>query len=211
MRNRIGALWLCGIAATAAAAGERPSLPTPRELPIGRTVPAPSLAPASLSLAELPHLPTATTGAFLSAYLAPQVSRRLAPLGEWFATTDRGPVPDAAAVEVHANAERLAWKATRKAVRNWLEDRFAPEVTIGASLPSGSTSTRGGTRVRFGVASLRPRMVVERPVGTGALRFGLDASGNANVEWRPSAGETLFGASYDLSGDRLGLHFTGRY
>lgn len=213
MRARIGALVLCGIAATVASAAELPSGPAPRPLPISRSVPAPVLNATALALADRPLAPAASSGAFLSAYLAPQVSQRLAPLGEWFATTgrDRSPVPDATHVEVRENAERLAMKATRRAVRTWIGDRFEPEITIGASLPSGSASTRGGTKVRFGIASLRPRVVVERAAGAGALRFGLDASGNANVEWRPSAGENRLGATYDASGDRVALHFTGCY
>ena len=109
------------------------------------------------------------------------------------------------------NAEHLARKATRQAVRSWLGDRFEPEITIGAALPSGSTSTRGGTRVRFGVASLRPRMVVERAVGAGGVRFALAATGDVHVEWRPSARDTRLGATWDASSRVFGLNLAGNF
>lgn len=214
MKGAIGALCFCGLAATAAGAAERlapPAAPQLRFAPAA--LPSSSLAPASLSLVELPHRPVTRNAAFLETYLAPQISRRLAPLGEWFATTslERGGAVDVDGMEVRQNAEQLAWKGTRKAVRSWLGDRFEPEVTFGGSLPSGSASTGGGTVVRFGVTSLRPRVVVERPVGAGSLRFGVNVSGDAHVEWRPSARETRLGATFDASSRRLGLSLAGTF
>ena len=82
MKGRIGALWLCGMAATAAGAADRFAPPPPHPLPAARSASvAPALLPDSLALVDLPHRPIAPSGAFLSAYLAPQMSRRLAPLG----------------------------------------------------------------------------------------------------------------------------------
>jgi hypothetical protein len=214
MRRRIGLLLLGGIA-TAAGSGAALALEPPRPVPlsIGRSLPEGRLTPSAFSLATLPHATATPSGAFMTSYLAPQMARRLAPLGEWFAspTLEREARRSSSWLEMQENAEQQAWKATRKAVRSWLGDRLDSEITIAAGLPSGSTSTRGGTRVSFGIASLTPRIIVERGAGNGFVRFGVDAGGDVNVDWRPASGETRLGATFDADSRRLGFNVAGRF
>jgi hypothetical protein len=108
-------------------------------------------------------------------------------------------------------ARTQAWKATRKAVRSYVGDRLEGELTITAGLPSGSTSTKGGTRVRFGIAGLTPRVVFERGAGNGLIRFGVDASGDVNLDWRKRDGETRLGATFDADAGRLGFNVASRF
>jgi hypothetical protein len=214
MKRPIGLLLVVGIpAGLASGVAVAVEPPAPLPLSIGRGVTAQRLAPTTLSLATLPHATATPSGAFLSSYLAPQMARRLAPLGEWFASPglEREPATSVSRLEMQENAERQAWKATRKAVRSYLGDRFESELTVTAGLPSGSTSTKGGTRVSFGIASLRPRVLVERAAGGGSVRLGVDVTGDVTVDWRPLASETRLGASYDAASRRLGLNLAGRF
>ena len=140
MKRRIGLLLLCGIATGVAWGGARAiEPPAAKRLPFGTALPDGRLAPTALSLAKLPHAAPAPSGAFLSSYLAPQMARRLAPLGEWFAspTLERDTRTSVSWIEMQQNAEQQAWKATRKAVRSYLGDRLEREITIAAGLPSG--------------------------------------------------------------------------
>lgn len=214
MRRRIGMMLLGGIA-TGFASGAVLALepPAPVQLPFGRGIAEGRLAPTALSLATRPHAPSAPAGAFMTTYLAPQMARRLAPLGEWFAspTVERDVRRSTSWVEMQENAQNQAWKATRKAVRSWLGDRLEGELTFAAALPSGSASTKGGTRVSFGIASLTPRVVVERGAGDGVLRFGVDATGDVNLDWRRRNGETRLGATFDADEGRLGFNVAGRF
>ncbi len=182
--------------------------PLPLAHPLGD---APRSASA-LSVAEILPSPAARavapTPGFFSAYLEPQLGRRIAGRASFVGT----PAYESARArgtsaygEIVDLVERDAARALRRATRRYLVEVTGLDDVALSLRPSRDRSEFGAdpeaspTQLRLGFSRGLPRLVVDRDGETGSLRLSLGADGRAAAEYRPrGGGDARLAISWDL-------------
>lgn len=224
---RLGTVAAALAAATIAAAPLRAAPrapgsvePLPLALPLGD---APRRASA-LSAEEILRSPAARavapTPGFFSAYLEPQLGRRIAGRASFVGT----PAYESARArgtsaygEIVDLVERDATRALRRATRRYLVDVTGLDDVALSLRPSRDPRELGAdpgpspTQLRLGFSRGLPRLVVDRDGETGSMRLSVGVDGRAAAEYRPRGGDARLSVSWDLPEGSAFVYFAAGF